>query len=152
MNDVSVVGVFCDDIRQETAGTVTIVGVYPDNITVPLIPGVLPKLCGYVRMHLRPDFKPGRIVTRMLSPSGKELSASEAGVQLVDNMLKTARAEGKPYAGLVASFAVVQLQITEIGRLRLVVTIGEDEYIAAALNVRVAPGQNKDQRTTQISN
>jgi hypothetical protein len=88
----------------------------------------------------------------MLSPSGKELSASEAGVQLVDNMLKTARAEGKPYAGLVASFAVVQLQITEIGRLRLVVTIGEDEYIAAALNVRVAPGQNKDQRTTQISN
>ena len=33
LDDVSAVAIFCQDIREEKAGTVSIVGILPDNIS-----------------------------------------------------------------------------------------------------------------------
>ncbi|WLG72198.1 DUF6941 family protein [Pseudomonas simiae] len=37
--------VFCDDIRQEINGKITMVGIYTDRLFVSSVPTVLPKLC-----------------------------------------------------------------------------------------------------------
>lgn len=37
--------VFCDDIRQEINGKITMVGIYTDRLLVTSLPTVLPKLC-----------------------------------------------------------------------------------------------------------
>ena len=36
---------YCDDIRQEVGGKLTLVGVYNGSLLVPSFPVVLPKLC-----------------------------------------------------------------------------------------------------------
>ena len=138
MSDVSVVGFFCDDVRQEKSNTVTLVGVYPDNISVQEIPFVFARLCAYVRSHLGPDFKPARIVTTLLSASGEELNKNEAAEEVVAEVLRKVRAEGKPYGGLIATLTMVPMPATQPGRLRVLVSIADKEYTATALNVMVA--------------
>jgi hypothetical protein len=137
MNDVSVVALFCDDIRQEASGTVTIVGVYPDNVNVPKIPGGLLKLGIYVRIHLDPSFAPVPISTWLELPDGKELNRDEVDPKLVRDALSKASTSEAPYAGLIASFVIANFGITEPGRVKAMVQLGDQKIVAGALNVRV---------------
>jgi hypothetical protein len=137
MNDASVIGLFCDDVREERSGTVTIVGVYPDNLALKQVPGVFPKMCVYVRIHLRTDFRPGKIITRVVMPNGEVVNSDEADPQVVNNALEKARQAGSPYAGLIAKFAMVNLHVTNLGRMQALVSIGDKEYIAGALNLKL---------------
>ena len=50
----NVVGVFCDDIREEVNSRHTLIGIYPDNLYVPAVPGMLDRLSLYVRAHIVP--------------------------------------------------------------------------------------------------
>lgn len=43
-------GVFCDDIRQEVSGKVSLIGCYTGGMYVNELPAVLPKLCAHVRL------------------------------------------------------------------------------------------------------
>lgn len=52
--------IFCDDIRHETSGKLTLVGVYSDSLVVSTLPATLPRLC---------------LVARLLSPRNEALSA-----------------------------------------------------------------------------
>ena len=47
----SAIGIFCEDIRQEKSEQDTLIGILPDNVNVPSIPGMFPKLGLVVRMH-----------------------------------------------------------------------------------------------------
>jgi hypothetical protein len=77
MNDISIVALFCSDVRQEKGGTETIVGVLPDNVNLPSIPGPFAQICVYVRMHMRPSFRPAQIISRLMLPDGSELDRSD---------------------------------------------------------------------------
>jgi hypothetical protein len=44
MIGVRAMGVFCDDIREEVQGMHSLVGIYPDNVNVPVVPRMMPKL------------------------------------------------------------------------------------------------------------
>lgn len=57
MNGIQAVALFCEDVRQEAAGTVTLVGLLSDNLAVPAFPGVMPKLAIYIRVHIPVDHK-----------------------------------------------------------------------------------------------
>jgi hypothetical protein len=139
MENVSIIALFCEDIREETAGTSTIVGVYPDNLSVPHLPGIFPKICVYVRTHIRTEFDAGPFFIRIVMPGGKELSRSEAKLEMVDNIRAKARSKGAPYAGFISKFVVAPFEITEVGRIRAIVNIGGQEYVAGALNIELAP-------------
>ncbi len=52
--------IFCDDIRHETSGKLTLVGVYSDSLVVSTLPVTLPRLC---------------LVARLLSPMNEAPSA-----------------------------------------------------------------------------
>jgi hypothetical protein len=39
----------CDDIRQETGGKTSLMGLYDHHIVAPQVPAVLPKVCFYTR-------------------------------------------------------------------------------------------------------
>ena len=137
MKDISIVALFCSDIREERGGTETIVGVFPDNLRIPKVPGVFPKMCVYVRTHIRPELDVGAFFTRIIMPGGKELSRSEAKTQMVDEIREKARVKGAPYAGFISKFVVAPFRITEAGRIQAVVTIGGEDYVAGALNLEV---------------
>jgi len=141
MRDISIVALFCEDIREEKAGTETIVGVFPDNLRLPRVPGVFPKMCVYVRTHIRAEFDAGPFFIRIIMPGGKELSRSEARTEMVNEVREKARSKGAPYAGFISKFVVAPLEVTEAGRIQAVVTIGGQEYVVGGLNLEVATQQ-----------
>ena len=101
MNDISVVAMFCSDIRQEQGGTVTLVGVFPDNVNLPKLPGAFSQMYIYVRMHLLPSFSPKQIITKVLLPNGSELDRSEIEAELVQRTRKKILETGAPTVGLI---------------------------------------------------
>lgn len=135
--DFSTLALFCEDIREEKAGTETIVGIFPDNLSVPKVPGVFPKICVYLRIHVRPDFNPGSIVTYIKMSDGAVISESRMQGDVVEKALSSARATGLPYAGLITKFVMVQLRVNVPGRISALVNIAGREYVAGALNIQV---------------
>lgn len=134
MNNANIVALFCSDVRQEKGGTETIVGVFPDTVNLPSIPGALPQLVVYVRMHMRPDFHPTQIITRLVLPDGSELDRSEMGMDLVKRTRERAAATDAPYLGLIARFVMAPMHISQKGRLQVIVSIDGQDHIAGALN------------------
>jgi len=137
MLPVSIVGFFCEDIREEKAGTDTIIGIMPDNVNVRSIPCVFPKLGIYIRIHLDPAHDPGEIQLKLALPDGSEFSLGRFEASLVTNSIDTARAGGGPLAGLISRAVASPFRIPAAGRIRAIVTVKGTEYIAAALNVQI---------------
>ena len=141
MNDISVVALFCSDVREEKGGTVTLVGIFPDNLNIPKIPGSFARMCVYVRMHLRTDFDPGPLFARIVMPGGQEISRSDVQDELLNETRKKAKASGTPNVGLISTFVVSPLLIAKAGRIQALVTVGNKEYVAGSLNVQLAPSK-----------
>ena len=67
MHSLSIMGFFCEDIREESGGTFTLIGLMPDNVTVEelkhdggkegvsLSNRMVTKLCVFVRANFDPD-------------------------------------------------------------------------------------------------
>jgi len=102
---------------------------------------LFPKMCVYVRTHIRPEFDAGPFFIRIIMPGGKELSRSEAKVEMVNEIREKARSKGAPNAGFISKFVIAPLEVTEAGRIQAVMTIGGEEYVVGALNLEVAPQQ-----------
>ena len=136
MNNISVVALFCSDVRQEKGGTETIVGVFPDTVNVPTIPGAFAQMHIYVRMHMLPSFKPRQIITRIVQPDGSEFDRSEMDQVLVERTREKAIEKDSPYMGLIAKFTMVPMHIAHEGRLQVIVSVDDEDHVAGALNLR----------------
>lgn len=134
MNDISVVAVFCSDVRTEKGGTETIVGVYPDRVNLPQIPGAFAQMAIYVRMHLRTTYRPVEITTRIVLPDGSELERSSMAQSLMEQTRQKAIERGAPLMGLIAKFQVAPLRITQEGRILAIVSVDGEDIIAGALH------------------
>jgi hypothetical protein len=137
-DNISVVALFCSDVREEKAGTVTIVGVFPDNMNVSKVPAALPKLCVYVRMHVHVDFDPGPLFTRIVM-DGQEVSRSDVQDELIQTTRAKGKAMGRSFIGLISTFAMSPLPIAKAGQIQALVTAGGKEYVAGSLNFQLAP-------------
>jgi hypothetical protein len=136
MHDISVVALFCSDVRQEKGGTETIVGIYPDNMNIPSFPGAFVQMTIYVRMHLSTTFRPVQIITRVVLPDGSELDRSEMAQAMLEEAREKAKNNGAPYMGMITRFTVASLRINEPGRLQAIVSVDGVDIVAGALNCR----------------
>lgn len=57
MNSPYLETLFCDDIREEVSGKMTLVGVYGPNLLVQSFPAKIPKLCLHMRLVLPEQFQ-----------------------------------------------------------------------------------------------
>jgi hypothetical protein len=138
MRTASVVGLFCDDIREEKRGTDTLVGIFPDNINVPALPITFAKLAVYIRIHLDPsNDPPGAIPIRIEMPNGSQMPLGTLEESLVNKTLQDAKATGAPIAGLISRAVASPFHLPAAGRLRVIVTIADEDVLAAAINVQV---------------
>lgn len=146
MNDYNIVGVFCEDIREEKGSKNTLLGIYADNVNVTEIPGTFIKLAIYIRIHAKPDYDIEDLTFSLRLPDGENIHLGEfdrAGLEKA----KASRLETKaPYIGLVIQAAFQQLHIAQPGRLMAIAKINGEEIIAASLNVR-AKVKSQDNET-----
>lgn len=71
--------IFCDDIRYETSGKLTLVGVYSDSLVVSTLPATLPRLCLVARLLSPMKEAPSVVKLRILRGEDplQELVANE---------------------------------------------------------------------------
>ncbi len=139
MNNISAVALFCSDVRQEKGGTETIVGVFPDNVNLPMIPCAFSQMYVYVRILILPSYRPASIVTRIVLPDGSEMDRSEMDLVTVETNREKVIASDASYIGLIVKFAVIPMQITQEGRLQVIVSVDGQDHIAGMLNCRAVP-------------
>jgi hypothetical protein len=124
--------------REERSGQDTIIGVLPDRINVTSMPGMLPKLCLYVRVHISPpDADVGPVSAKMIMPDGQVLIANKMEDDKIAQSKSRAAQDGSPYMGLILRFVVAPLAITKPGRILAEVEIGEHKEICGALHINL---------------
>jgi hypothetical protein len=110
-------------------------GIMPDKLNVPAIPGFFSKLGIYVRIHVRTDATTTGIRVRLMLPDGTEKHLETFSETYVQTELTKALAQGRPYIGFLIQSTATMLPLTRTGRLNLMVDIGGEEILAASLEV-----------------
>lgn len=138
MPKVLVIGLFCEDMREEKSGSETLVGVLPDNINMP-IPGALAKLGLYIRFHFDPAVDPGQIFTRIVHPNGEETKLGELDAAVVKKARDDARAAGVPIAGVISRAMIGNFPVKIPGIVRAIANVGGEDITCAMLNMKALP-------------
>lgn len=144
MKHVSIVAMFCDDIREEKGETYTLVGILPDNVQVPAIPGAFPKLGLYVRAHIDLDLKP--IVTDLIVnirlPNGVEQELNKIPKDVILTEMGNVKGGGT-YVGLVTHAIAANFSIPTAGLVQVIGKFAGQDYICGHMNVEASPQHDK---------
>jgi hypothetical protein len=132
------IGLFCEDVREEKTGH-SLIGIMPDNLRVSSVPGVLPKLGMYFRVHLDPAADAVAISSKVRFPDGTEHVLSTFDQGAVRATQEQSRSKGAPWVGFVMVAVASPLPIPAEGRICAVVTVGDEDIVCGALNVEITP-------------
>ena len=146
----SAISLFVEDIRDEVAGTHSIIGIMPDNISVPDAPVTLPKIGIYTRILLHPDFDPQPIEI-VLAKDENEQSLTTIGVELSEQTLRESREAGSNICGLISKMVVAPFQVRTAGRVRVLARTPRFEVESGTLNVVVNPSPTVSQPPSEQS-
>ena len=145
---VQVVGLFCEDIREEKSGQLSIIGIMPDNLTIPAPPsvkegserpqGILPKLGLYVRVQIGLEDEPGPMEINLIFPDGNALRLSGFGDDLIESAKRQAKENALPIAGMLSHAVLVGVPVSGPGKFLAVVDAKEGRQTCAVLNLVVA--------------
>ena len=132
--------VFCDDIRQEINGKITMVGIYTDRLLVSSVPTVLPKLC--LALSIATDKEKMFEEISVTGTFGRdEVFKMELHKEQIQNIVAQA-----PKSETPAKFFTVQLnailtpfQLERTGKLVLTVMADGEELECGGLEISLAP-------------
>lgn len=142
MSEIAVLGMFCQDVRDEVEGTHTIVGVFPDNVNVPTFPGSVPTLTLYVRIGFRIDQDlPPPMTLVLISPTSEEMEVQKFDTPFIQKAVDDARTAGNFFTGIIARTSYANLRIADAGHLKAVLRCGDREYLAGALHFKLGPAE-----------
>lgn len=132
------VTLFAEDVREETQGTLSLIGILPDTLAVPGVPAALPKLAIYTRVHVPIDIvlESFAVVVRMLD--GSEVDVGGFSSDLLTDTRALAQAEGKTFYGLIGHAIASPFPVPSIGTATAFIRYGEVEHIIGAVNFKVA--------------
>lgn len=132
------ISLFCEDIREEKSGTVTIVGVLPDNLSIPSLPSLMPKLCIYTRIHIAPKSSQDQIVAKIRLSDGAEHIIGEADQGLIAKARQDGIDANVPIFGIILTAILSPFPVLSAGRLLVIVAAGDEEIISGQLNIQAA--------------
>jgi hypothetical protein len=130
------VGVFCDDIRPENEGRMSVMGIMPDNADVPGFPYMILRLGAYVRVHVLPTSNINQIEVLIRFPTGQQQTLGTFDAVQISKSKADAKESGASWCGFITAAVAGNVTIPESGILRLVAKVGEEEAICGSLNLR----------------
>lgn len=141
--------IFCDDIRQEVNGKITLVGVYGGEMTIyGNAPASIPKLGIAIRFRVDPNDLPLSAIIQVTKETASETEILldrpiEAGpIPAEFEFPQSVNSDGKKYVEIGINAECGQLTFTEKTTLRVKVLIGDDEYRIGALTAKLAPPES----------
>lgn len=132
--------IYCDDIRQEVGGKITLVGIYSGQCLVREIPCTLPKLCLSLNVSAS-RAKPVRSLIVVGAFAGNEvINMTLDSTQIAEIM---APSEGQrpdsKHMMLVLMAALSPFNVSTPGKLTLTVTADGEDIYCEGLNISIAP-------------
>ena len=133
----SFISLFCDDIREEKSGVDTIVGVFPDNLSLPHIPSVIPKLCVYTRLYLeKSEITPKLIAARLrLSWNEEIINIGDFGGTQLKNAFDEAEKGNQKRVGIIMKAILTGFTVAETGRLDVIINIDGNEVVSGSVRI-----------------
>ena len=134
------VAIFCEDIREEAGGTHTIIGVMPDNISLPQPDTktgqqvMLGRLGIYIRVNLNPTTTPCSVRSRLTMAGGKDIPLGDMDIASVERAIADSNSRGFPMVGFIFKAMLAPFPIPAFGLAKAIVTIGEDEIVCGIIN------------------
>lgn len=131
---IQAIALFCDDIREERAGSTTLVGIMQDNFELQNIPSALSRLAIYVRINLEVSEKPRPLSVLLEFPDGNRHTLGEFSKELVKKSQAEAKLANNTLAGLIANVVAPQFPVPQIGRVTVQLKDGNQLRIIGGLN------------------
>ena len=125
----SAIAIFCEDIREEKSRQDTLIGILPDTLRVPSIPGMMPKLAVYARIHVLriAGIREVRIRCELLD--GTVVQAND-----LTEVLAQEKGKGESI-GLVAKTVFSPFPVMAAGQIKVIATIDGEDYVCGALTI-----------------
>ena len=137
MLPLSFTAIFCEDIRFETAGTQTLVGLMPDNAAFPTLPAMFPKLAVYIRASIDPeDTENGPIEIVWEIPGQGEKHITTFTSELIAQAKDEAKNLGAPIAGVLSRLVTTTFVVAKPGRILVRAKWSNNDRIIGNLNVQ----------------
>src|SRR5262245_15941181 len=136
---LSIIGLFCEDIRTEAGGMHTIVGILPENVDFPQWPATLPKLHLYVRYLMDPHFDPGPVSVRWVMPEGNVIAQVQLPTEMVTKARTIALANKAPTVGFISQMVTSPFSLSAPGRVQAIAHVNDQSFVCGSLYVNVKP-------------
>jgi hypothetical protein len=143
--------IFAEDIREEKSGTITIVGVMPDNLTVASFPGAFAKMAIYVRLVIKTGTKLGDMAIKVKDPDGVVVVSSEISQELIENTYIKAKRDSNPIATIYSQITASPFPIAKKGRFFVVLESKDVTEIIGSLRIVAADSTSASQPPSEQS-
>lgn len=142
-NEINVFALFCEDVRREADKKNSLMGVLPNTINVPDFPGVLLRLCVYIRVNFGMEFDSEDIPMKLILPSGEELNFTSIDRELLKKSQAEAKQQNKTVAGVLTIAEFRNLAIEKPGAIRVTARIKQQDQLCGILHVEKIADQFK---------
>ncbi|MCA3697779.1 hypothetical protein [Aquidulcibacter sp.] len=129
---------FCDDIRFEMSGKVSLIGIYSAVMLVKEFPTILPQLWASIYFLQSPNETRPLSLRLLLEVNGEDRILQEAKIEH-PNSLPPGETEGFQMAQMNLQLQMPHFQILEEGRLKVRAYLDDDEIRLGALDIKKAP-------------
>lgn len=141
---VNAVAMFCEDIRDEVSGQHSIIGVFSDNLKVSTIPGVMPKLGVYVRIHLDVACEPSELMIILLDAENNLIGDNIFTAELVARTLEDAKKTNKKVAGFFSQMVAGQMPIKQAGPIECHLRFNNETRFLGSLNLVLDQAESQE--------
>lgn len=144
--DLVAQSIFCEHIRQELQGVVSLIGIMPDNIAIspstadlPPVEGqvaVIPSLSVYTRVRFPLDRQPrSDIVVQFVSPSGQMIYEAPVERDFILESFSEAQQQGNEYLLVIQQANLANFPVIELGRYVVSVMYDGERFFSGALRI-----------------
>jgi hypothetical protein len=143
MYPTSAIALFCEDIREEKSGALTLIAIMPDNVSVPppqqpsgegeKRTRLIPRLGVYVRINFDVSADLGPITVKVTMPDGEVVHEETISDETVISAKET-REKGNSIGGMIQRLQFGGLPLNQLGRITVEVSTGAQTYLAGSLN------------------
>jgi hypothetical protein len=143
---IQVVGLFCEDVREEVSRQLTLIGLFPDTLNVEAVnPGsdghaVFPKLALFVRVNVSIDDPVETMALKLVFPNGQRIGIGEVSKDLIQRSKDEAAASELPFAGIRHHAVMQGFAVPQSGPILGVLDTGAQQITCAVLNIRLNRG------------
>ena len=141
--------IFCESVRNEQGGTVSLVGILPDRVDMGMAPPpvedehphpILPSLYVYSRTRLPLD-RPvkGPVTLKFSSPSGQVIVEQTFDEDFVQTSWEEAQASGNEFVLLISQFSTQPFPVLEAGRFKVVIQYDGSDFFSGAIRFDFSP-------------